>query len=83
MAQDQGIDIRRKERYTLLMRLEEIQEAICQLSPTELAEFAAWFEEFQAELWDTQIEQDALAGRLDALATQAHHEFGAGHCRSL
>ena len=57
------------------MSLSEIQQAIEQLSPTELTEFSAWFEEFQASLWDTQIEQDALAGRLDALAAQAHQEF--------
>ena len=43
----------------------------------------AWFEEHQADLWDKQIEEDALAGRLDALAEQANWEFEAGHCQAL
>ncbi len=42
-----GIDISLKDRYTLFMSLEEIKEAMPQLSATELAEFMAWFEEFK------------------------------------
>ena len=75
MASGEGIDISVKDRYTLSMNLPEIQQAIEHLSPTELAEFSAWFEEFQSDLWDAQIEQDALAGRLDVLAAQAQQEF--------
>ena len=56
---------------------------MAQLPSPELVQFAAWFEEFQADLWDKQIEQDALSGRLDALAEQANREFEAGRCRPL
>jgi len=63
------------------MSIQEIETAVTQLPSPELASFAAWFEEYQADLWDKQIEQDALSGRLDALAEQANKEFEAGRCR--
>lgn len=78
-----GIDISLKDRYTTSMSIKELEKAVKQLPKPELIQFASWFEEFQADLWDNQIEQDALAGRLDALAEQAHQEFEAGHCRPL
>jgi hypothetical protein len=65
------------------MSVQELEKAVTQLPTPELAQFKAWFEEYQADLWDQQIEQDALAGRLDALAEQAHREFGAGRCQLL
>jgi len=65
------------------MSVQEIEQAVTQLPSPELARFVAWFEEHQAVLWDKQIEEDALAGRLDALAEQANREFEAGHCQAL
>jgi len=65
------------------MSVQELEEAVTQLPRPEFSQFAAWFEEYQSDLWDKQIEQDALAGRLDALAEQANREFEAGRCRPL
>lgn len=65
------------------MSVQELEKAVTLLPTSELAQFKAWFERYQADLWDQQIEQDALAGRLDALAEQAHREFEAGRCRPL
>ena len=65
------------------MSVQELEKAVAQLPSPELAQFTAWFEEYQADIWDKQIEQDALSGRLDALAEQANREFEAGHCRPL
>ena len=65
------------------MSVQELEKAVTQLPTPDLAQFAAWFEEYQADLWDKQIEQDVLSGRLDALADQANHEFEAGRCRPL
>lgn len=55
--------------------IEEIEDAVKRLSPDKLAEFRAWFTEFDAQLWDRQIEHDVAAGKLDALAEQALREF--------
>ena len=40
-------------------------------------------QEFKADLWDKQIEEDILAGRLDALAKHVDEEFLAGHATPL
>jgi len=56
----------------------EIQQAVSQLPPKELARFREWFEEFDAKIWDRQLEEDATSGRLDKLANQAIADFRAG-----
>lgn len=66
-----------------MTKLEDIEKAVEQLSPEELARFRAWFEELQARLWDQQIERDAKAGKLDKLAEEALAEHKAGRTRML
>ena len=63
--------------------IEAIETAIRQLPPNDLAEFRLWFAEFDAAAWDKQIEADAAAGKLDALAAEAVAEYGAGKAREL
>jgi hypothetical protein len=65
------------------MDIKEIESAIAQLPPSELAELAKWFEEFQAQLWDEQLEHDMKASRLDALLKEAEQEFEQGQCEPL
>ena len=65
------------------MNVKDIELAIEHLPPSELEEFTAWFEEFLAEAWDEQIEDDVQAGRLDALLQQAEREFEAGEVKPL
>jgi hypothetical protein len=65
------------------MGIKEIESAIAQLPPTELAELARWFEEFQAQVWDGQLERDVKAGRLDGLMKQAEQDFEQGQCEPL
>ena len=65
------------------MDIKEIESAIAQLPPSELAQLAKWFEEFQAQVWDEQLEQDVKAGRLEALLKQAEQDFEQGHCEPL
>lgn len=63
------------------MSLQEIETAIKQLPVPEVSRLATWFETYQSDLWDRQIEEDALAGRLDALGAEADSEFDAGRCK--
>ena len=63
--------------------IQEIERAVVGLSPEELAEFWAWFLEFDAAAWDQQFEQDAVAGRLDALAEEALEDLRAKRTRPL
>ena len=58
--------------------VEEIERAVSQLSPEELAVFRAWFAEFDAEAWDRQFETDVAAGKLDTLAEEALQDLREG-----
>jgi hypothetical protein len=62
---------------------EEIEKAIEQLSPPELARFRAWFEVFDAARFDAAIERDARAGKLDAIADEALAAHRTGKSREL
>ncbi|WP_148072702.1 hypothetical protein [Bythopirellula goksoeyrii] len=65
------------------MTLNELENAITGLSPDELARFRAWFAQYDGEMWDQQIEADALAGRLDDLAEAALRAHREGKTREL
>jgi hypothetical protein len=65
------------------MSVEEIEAAIAQLSPEDLAQLANWFGEFHATAWDQQLEADVKAGKLDRLAREAKEDLAAGKCTPL
>ncbi len=50
--------------------ISEIKQAILDLPRVEYVEIVEWLRELEEE-WDRQIEADAKAGRLDALAAEA------------
>ncbi len=62
---------------------EDIEKAVKQLTPRELARFRAWFEAFDARQFDAAIERDAQAGKLDAHAEEALAAHRAGRPREL
>ena len=63
--------------------LENAEKIITQLSSEDLSEFRQWFAEFDADLWDEQIESDAAAGKLDALAEEALAEYREGKAKEI
>ncbi len=66
-----------------MSKIEQIEREIQALTPEELAAFRKWFLEFDAEVWDRQIQADAEAGRLDALGEKAIKDFKSGRCSEL
>ena len=60
--------------------VQAIEAAVEQLAPEQRAEFRAWFEAFDANEWDLQMEQDLQSGRLDWLAEEALGDLAAGRC---
>ncbi|WP_394753894.1 hypothetical protein [Crenothrix sp.] len=60
-----------------------IEQAVAQLPAHDLAEFRRWFAQFDEAAWDAQIEADAYAGKLDALADEALAEYQKGMAREL
>jgi hypothetical protein len=65
------------------MSVQELENAITQLSPDEFAKFSTWFEEYAADVWDREFEADVKAGKLDALGKEADDDFEAGRCKPL
>jgi hypothetical protein len=62
---------------------EDIEKAVEQLAPRELARFRAWFEAFDAEQFDAAIARDISAGKLDAHADEALAAHRSGRSRDL
>jgi hypothetical protein len=56
------------------MSMTEIQQAIMELPPEELARFREWFEEYCAKAWDQQVERNVKSGRLNRLIAEADEE---------
>ncbi len=65
------------------MSVKELETAVSTLSREELSAFQRWFEEFTADAWDRQLDEDVKAGRLDHLAAEADRDFEAGRCKPL
>jgi len=65
------------------MTIQEIEQAITELDPDELARLREWFDEYYAQVWDEQIEQDAASGRLDKLIAEVDEEYNAGLSKPL
>ena len=63
--------------------VEKLELLIKSLSPEELAQFREWFAEFDAQVWDRQIEADAAAGKLDRLIEDSMADHRAGKARLL
>lgn len=63
--------------------VEDIEKAITQLPQEQLREFRAWYEKFDSDAWDAQIETDAMEGKLDSLADAAISDHKAGKSKKL
>ena len=66
-----------------MTEIEKIEKRIEGLSPEELAKFRSWFVEFDARVWDRQIEADSKAGKLDRLANSALADYKSGRSKEI
>jgi len=67
----------------MVISVKELEESVANLPPEQLKEFRSWYEEFDIDAWDRQIENDALTGKLDSLAEAAIADHKAGQSRKL
>lgn len=63
--------------------VEKIEQEIKQLPADQLRIFRKWYQQFDAELWDEQLELDIQSGALDRLADQAIKEHKSGQSTQL
>lgn len=66
-----------------MTRIEEIERAVEDLAPKDLREFRRWFLEYDARVWDEELERDVEGGRLDSLAGEALEDLREGRTRPL
>jgi hypothetical protein len=66
-----------------MTKLEKIEQDIASLSKADLKDLSKWLDEFNADVWDKQIEDDAAAGKLDKLISAAKAQAAAGKVRPL
>ena len=66
-----------------MSKVEQLEQQIQTLSPEELAQFRAWFAEFDWEMWDRQLERDVASGKLDELAEKALRDHASGKSTPL
>ena len=63
--------------------VEEVEKAVAELPLDQLRKFRAWYEEFDSNAWDEQIEKDIDEGKLNALAEAAIKEHKTGKTKKL
>jgi hypothetical protein len=66
-----------------MSRVERVEEAVQALDADELAQFRAWFAEYDWAVWDQQLERDVRDGRLNDLADEALEDHGSGRTKPL
>jgi hypothetical protein len=64
-----------------MSKLEKLEQGIETLSDEELSEFRRWYAEFDAAVWDRELDADVRAGALDRLADEAIADHEAGRSR--
>ena len=66
-----------------MSEIKQLEQTVSNLSSKDLAQFRAWFLEFDARVWDEQIASDLKAGKLDSLLAEARAEYEQGKTRPL
>lgn len=66
-----------------MTKVEQLEQALENLSAEERASFRQWYAAFDAAEWDRQIDAGVAAGKLDRLANEALAEHAAGRTRKL
>ena len=66
-----------------MRKVEHIEQQIRELSSAEFAELREWVMAQDWAAWDSKIEADARAGKLNDLVAEAREEYEDGKARKL
>ena len=61
----------------------EIAGAVKRLPKKDLVKFRKWFADYDAAVWDRQLESDQSAGRLSAMVREARRDHLVGRAKAL
>lgn len=59
----------------------DVETAIKQLPESEICALATWLQDYLDKMWDSQLESDVAAGKLDNLIAQAEADIAANNVR--
>ncbi|MGL5508394.1 MAG: hypothetical protein ACRC2J_16935 [Microcoleaceae cyanobacterium] len=65
------------------MTIEQIENAILNLSEQDFTKLRNWLLDLDYQQWDEKLEKDIIDGKLDALAEEALAEFEAGDYQEI
>jgi hypothetical protein len=66
-----------------MISVSDIQQAVQSLPEEEFAAFSSWFDQYEEERWDRQMERDQKSGPPQSLIEKARADFEAGKCSRL
>ena len=66
-----------------MTKVQKLEKEIKELNQSELEEFRKWFRNYDAIVWDKQIESDLKADKLKKLAEEALEEYNSGDSKEL
>jgi hypothetical protein len=67
----------------LMSRVEKLEQQIAELDASERKALREWFDRYDAEVWDGEIEADAKSGRLSSLVEKALQDHEGGRSTEL
>ena len=65
------------------MSVQEIEEAVKNLSREDLGAFRKWFWDFDQYAWDKEIEEDVAAGRFDSIIREVDKDIREGRLTDI
>lgn len=66
-----------------MSKIESITRAVQDLTRSERARLRVWLDQYEAKLFDEQIERDAEAGKLDKLLAEVRERHMTGQREEL
>lgn len=60
-----------------------LETAVEKLTSSDLVEFRSWFLDYDADIWDEEIEEDYRNGKLDYLISEAIQDYQDGKATEI
>jgi len=73
----------RSPMFTIMRKVDHIEQQIRELSEAEFAELREWMLEQDWAAWDAKIKADDAAGKLEHMVSESKAEFDRGKGRKI
>ncbi len=66
-----------------MSNVKALERAVEKLTSSDLVEFRSWFLDYDADIWDKEIEEDYRNGKLDDLISEAIQDYQDGKATEI